>query len=203
MAGKGHGPSGCHHRLHPGRAVPLPRVPGSGTALPVSKLPSVCRVPGGWQAEGGRMPEGAGAAQPPNPSIAAGRGSGGCPGACPRRGAEAGRRWRRASSANPNLIFPGPTPVSMETAGSRNGNQNPEMRSLELPFAFLDSCSPWALDAGWVLATGHPCCSHHGRVQGWPVWAPRGVGVLLGPCALQHPCTVYGDAHGVHRSVVQ
>lgn len=34
---------------------------------------------------------------------------------------------------NPNLIFPGPMPVSMETAaGSRNGNQNPEMQTLAL-----------------------------------------------------------------------
>ncbi|TFK13223.1 proprotein convertase subtilisin/kexin type 6 [Platysternon megacephalum] len=40
---------------------------------------------------------------------------------------------RQPPFENPNLIFPGPMPVSMETtAGSRNGNQNPEMQSLEL-----------------------------------------------------------------------
>lgn len=196
--GRGHGSGGSHHRLHPGTVVSLTGVPGSGTAVPVSKLPSACWAARGHRAEGRRMPEGAGAAQPPNASIADGRGSGGVPGRLPpvgqqgRGGTEVGRRWWRASSANPNLIFPGPTPVSMETAGSRNGNQNPEMRSLELPFAFLDSRSPWPRDAGWVLTTGHPRCSHHAGVRGRPVSAARGVGVLLCPCTLWHPCMVHG-----------
>lgn len=97
----------------------------------------------------------AGAAQTPAPRRVLGDGLG--DGACPRWGAEPGRRWLRASSANPNLIFPGPTPVSMETARSRNGNQNPETQSLKLPFAFLDSCSQWAADGGWAQAMGRPC----------------------------------------------
>lgn len=143
------------------------------------------------------MPEGVGYRSAPEPERrrwVRERG-GGYPGACPRRGAEAGGRWRRASSANPNLIFPGPTPVSMETAGSRNGNQNPEMRSLQLPFAFLDSRFPPP------AAPGRP----PGAACGVPTLLPpcRGVGLtrlgalrgrggirVLG--ALRHPCRVRG-----------
>lgn len=132
------------------------------------------------------MLEGAGEAQPQTRASPLGAGGGGARAHAPV-GCGGGRRWRRASAANPNLIFPGPTPVSMETARSRNGNQNPEMRSLELPFAFLDSCSPPPRDAGWVLATGHPRCSRCIGVQGWPSPAPQRVRVLLRPHALQHP----------------
>lgn len=192
------GPVGPTTGCTQGQRCPSPGCQGVAQRCQFPNYPARAGLPGvTGQKDGGcrRVPV------PLSPRTRAsplGEGAGGVPGRLPsvgqqgRGGTEAGRRWRRASSANPNLIFPGPTPVSMETAGSRNGNQNPEMRSLELPFAFLDSRSLWPRDAGWVLATGHPRCSHHAGVQGRPVLAPRGVGVLLCPCTPWHPCTVHG-----------
>lgn len=65
---------------------------------------------------------------------------------CPPAGGR--RALAEGPHANPNLIFPGPTPVSMETAGSRNGNQNPEMQSLELPARLPGFLLPAALGCG-------------------------------------------------------
>lgn len=65
---------------------------------------------------------------------------------CPPAGGR--RALAEGPHANPNLIFPGPTPVSMETAGSRNGNQNPEMQSLELPARLPGFLLPVALGCG-------------------------------------------------------
>lgn len=71
---------------------------------------------------------------------------GGCVCVCPPAGGR--RALAEGPHANPNLIFPGPTPVSMETAGSRNGNQNPEMQSLELPARLPGFLLPAALGCG-------------------------------------------------------
>lgn len=134
---------------------------------------------------------------PPNPSVTAGRGGGArlCP-----SGAQSGGCWHGASSANPNLIFPGPTPVSMETAGSRN--REPESRNAKPPASHSPSWIPAprshpAVPAGcWPRGT-HAAPSRSGCGAG-PPEHPAGLGCTCGlaGCGARARRTAHGDVHG-------
>ena len=211
MAGNGRGAGGCHCWLHPGRGVPFARVPRSSMAVLVSKSPSMCRAPRGHQAEGWRMPEGTRAAQPLDPSIAAGQRSRGCPGACPRRGGRAGRaqRWAGAGGGPPlqtlTLFSQVRRQFPWKQPGAETGTriQKCEALSSSLPSWIPAPRGPGRPAGCWPWGT-HAAHSVSGCRAG-PPGHPAGLGCsyALARCSTHARCAVYGDVPGVHSSVVR
>lgn len=184
VAGKGCGSGGCHCQL-----ATLTSMPGSSMVVPVPKLPSVCRAPRGHQVEGQREVEDARWCQccsAPKPEHPMGAGMGGTQACAPGEAAGLeGRRGRQAGSGPPlqtlTLFSQVRRQFPWKQPGAETGTRIQKCEALS---SSSPSWIPAPRDPSWVLApTLLPLCV---RVQGCPIWAPPGAGVLLCPCTLQH-----------------